>query len=91
VQGVMPPLRAVSIFGCWACAALLLPGCDGKGIQRSGVKVPECPPHPMESLPEQTRRDTPLKSWIAAGIEVKAQPSSSSPPTARVCGGNKRR
>ena len=207
----MPPLRAVSIFWCWAWAALLLPGCDGKGIledlfgshktslqtddrasgarrafdsdaadvaepkgssrnhqsgekgvlsgmkaalmnnvwvkafsatfsahrekatqvrlswsevgvrlgtlswrlpasrregtsnppreekkgsdftrnqrRTSGVKVPECPPHPMESLPEQTRRDTPLKSWIAAGIEVKAQPSSSSPPTARVCGG----
>jgi hypothetical protein len=155
----MAPFRALSILVCVACAALLLPGCDGqhllqglfgshqlslqtdelapsggtrafgnevaddtseqlelasdaaepksssrkprksggKGVLSSiksaltgkgrsntrsrrkatgGVKVPKCPQHPFLRLSEQSRRDTPLKSWIAAGIQVRAQPFS---------------
>ena len=46
-----------------------------KGRDRSDAIVPECPPHPFEFLSEQDRLDTPLKSWIAAGIEVRTLPA----------------
>lgn len=48
---------------------------------RGDVKMPKCPPHPMEKLAPRRRRDIELKDWIVAGIQVSAQPFTLACPT----------